>query len=160
MQGPSRRPLRERLITRLAHAAFLLLRPMTLGARAAVIDGDERVLLIKHTYVQGWHLPGGGVAVGETCEEAARREVAEEANVALEAPLALHGLFLNARVSRRDHVAVYVARRFRVLGERAPDHEIAAARFFPRDALPPDVGRGTRERLDEIFGLAPPAAIW
>ena len=160
MQGPSRRPLRARLTTRLAHVAFLLIRPMTLGVRAAVIDGDARVLLVKHTYVRGWHLPGGGVGVGETCEEAVRREVAEEADVALEAPLALHGLFLNARVSRRDHVAVYVARRFRVLGERAPDHEIAAARFCPRDALPPDVGRGTRERLDEIFGLAPPAAIW
>jgi ADP-ribose pyrophosphatase YjhB (NUDIX family) len=152
--------LRERLTARLAHVAFLLLRPMTLGVRAAVIDGDERVLLVKHTYVRGWHLPGGGVGAGETCEEAARREVAEEANVVLEAPLALHGLFLNARASRRDHVVVYVARRFRALGERAPDHEIAAARFFARDALPPDVGRGARERLDEIFGRAPLAAIW
>ena len=160
MQGPGRRSHRQRLTTRLAHFAFLLTRPMTLGVRAAVIDGDGRVLLVKHAYVAGWHLPGGGVDVGETCEEALRRELAEEANVVLEAPPALHGLFLNARVSRRDHVAVYVARRFRVAGERAPNREIVAARFFSRDALPPDVGRGTRARLDEIFGLAPPSAIW
>ncbi len=160
MQGQSRRFLRERLTTRLAHIGFLLTRPMTLGVRAAVIDGDGRVLLVKHTYVAGWHLPGGGVDVGETCQSALTRELSEEANVVLEAPPLLHGLFLNAHVSRRDHVAVYVARRFRVAAERAPDREILAARFFPRDALPPDTTRATRARLDEILGAEPISALW
>ncbi len=160
MQGQSRRPLRERLTTRLAHISFLLMRPMTLGVRAAVIDGDDRVLLVKHTYVAGWRLPGGGVEAGETCESALARELFEEANVVLEAPPLLHGLFFNAHASRRDHVALYVARRFRVTAERAPDREIVAARFFPRDALPPDAARATRARLDEIFGLKPISALW
>ena len=105
-------------------------------------------------------MPGGGVEVGETCQSALTRELAEEANVVLEAPPPLHGLFFNAHVSRRDHVAVYVARRFRVTGERAPDREIVAARFFPRDALPPDATRATRARLDEIFGGGPISALW
>ncbi len=160
MQGQSRRSFRERLTTRLAHMSFVVTRPMTLGVRAAVIDPDGRVLLVKHTYVAGWHLPGGGVEVGETFENALTRELSEEANVVLEAPPLLHGLFFNAHVSRRDHVAVYVARRFRVTGERAPDREIVAARFFPRDALPPDATRATRARLDEIFGGAPISALW
>ena len=160
MQGQSRRPLRERLTTRLAHLSFLATRPMTLGVRGAVIDGEGRILLVKHSYVAGWHMPGGGVEAGETCESALRRELAEEANVALEGSPALHGLFFNAHVSRRDHVAVYVARRFRITGERAPDQEILEARFFARDALPPDATRGTRARLDEIFGGKPAAALW
>ncbi|MGO4869187.1 MAG: NUDIX domain-containing protein [Roseiarcus sp.] len=136
------------------------MRPMTLGVRAAVIDRDDRVLLVKHTYVAGWHLPGGGVEAGETLESALARELAEEANVVLEARPALHGLFFNAHVSRRDHVAVFVAREFRVTAERAPDREIVAARFFPRDALPPDATQGTRARLDEILGGAPISALW
>ncbi len=160
MQGQSRRSLGRRLASRLAHLSFLLMRPMTLGVRAAVIDGEDRVLLVKHTYVSGWHLPGGGVEVGETFERALTRELAEEANVVLEAPARLHGLFLNAHVSRRDHVAVYVAREFRVTAERAPDREIVAARFFPHGALPPDATRGTRARLDEILGGAPISAVW
>src|SRR6516162_2059606 len=114
-------PIRERLRSRLAHLSFLVTRPMTLGVRGVVIDGDDSVLLVRHSYVSGWHFPGGGVDVGETCIEALARELKEEASVALVGPPQLHGLFFNARSSRRDHVAVYVVRTFRVLGERAPD---------------------------------------
>jgi 8-oxo-dGTP pyrophosphatase MutT (NUDIX family) len=159
-QGQSRRSLRERLTTRLAHASFLLMRPMTLGVRAVVVDGEGRVLLVKHTYVSGWHFPGGGVEAGETCENALARELAEEANVVLDGPPQLHGLFFNRRLSRRDHVAVYVARAFRVMGDRAPDREIVAARFFALDALPPDATRGTRARLAEIVGGEAVSPFW
>ena len=136
------------------------MRPMTLGVRGVVIDAAGAVLLVKHTYTAGWHFPGGGVEPGETCESALIRELAEEANVAVEPPMQLHGLFFNAHASRRDHVAVYVVRRFRLLGERAPDREILAARFFAPDALPEDATRGTRERLAEILDSQAPAPLW
>jgi ADP-ribose pyrophosphatase YjhB (NUDIX family) len=118
------------------------------------------VLLVKHGYVPGWQLPGGGVEVGETCEAALARELTEEANVVVEGPPTLHGVFFNRRMSRRDHVAIYVVRRFRVTGERAPDREIVAARFFPADALPPDTTRGTRSRLAEVLEGAPVSPLW
>ena len=51
-------------------------------------------------------------------------------------------------------------KRFRVTGERPPDREILAARFFPRDALPEDATRATRARLAEIFERQPLSAIW
>ena len=149
-------PIRERLKLRLLHWSFLLARPMTLGVRAIVADADERVLLVRHGYVSGWHFPGGGVEPGETCAEAMARELEEEAMVAIDGPPLLHGLFLNTQSSRRDHVAVYLVRTFRVLGERAPDWEIKEARFFPRSALPDGATRATRARLAEIFEFGPP----
>ena len=153
-------PIRDRLTSRLAHLSFLIMRPMTLGVRAVVIDGDDSVLLVRHSYVSGWHFPGGGVEVGETCMEALSRELVEEASVRLEGPPRLHGVFLNAQSSRRDHVAVYVVRTFRVLGERAPDWEIEEARFFPRSALPEGTIAGVRARLAEIFDSAPLSDRW
>jgi len=145
---------------RLAHLSFLAMRPMTLGVRGIVADPAGAVLLVKHGYVAGWHLPGGGVEAGETCEAALARELQEEANVIVEEPAVLHGLFFNVHVSRRDHVAVYVVRRFRVTGERAPDREILEARFFARDALPQDATRATRARLAEIFEARPLSPFW
>jgi ADP-ribose pyrophosphatase YjhB (NUDIX family) len=153
-------PSRERLKLRLLHWGSLLTRPVTLGVKAVVADADERVLLVRHGYVSGWHFPGGGVEPGETCVEAMAREVEEEAMVAIDGPPLLHGLFLNTHSTRRDHIAVYLVRTFRVLGERAPDWEIKEARFFPRSALPEGATAATRARLAEIFDSAPLSGRW
>ena len=68
---------------------------LTLGVRLLAIDGEGRLLLVKHGYTPGWHLPGGGVDVGESAEAAARRELKEEANAEVEGALRLHGLFFH-----------------------------------------------------------------
>ena len=120
----------ERLRLRLLHWSSLLTRPMSLGVRGIVISPDDEVLLVRHGYVSGWHFPGGGVEVGETTVESLTRELEEEARIAIEGPPVLHGLFFNTQISKRDHVAAYVVRNFRVLGERAPNWEILEARFF------------------------------
>jgi ADP-ribose pyrophosphatase YjhB (NUDIX family) len=150
----------ERLRLRLLHLGFLVTRPMSLGVRAIVISADEEVMLVRHGYVSGWHFPGGGVEVGETCVESVTRELEEEACIALEGPPVLHGLFFNTQTSKRDHVATYVVRNFRVLGERMPNWEIREARFFPRLALPGGTTKATRARLAEIFDSAPISDRW
>src|SRR6202035_1014993 len=89
-----------------------------------------RVFLVKHSYVTGWHLPGGGVEVGETCGDALRRELAEEGRIELSGEPALLGVFFNSHVSRRDHVAVYLVRQFRQDRLPEPNREIIACGFF------------------------------
>jgi len=54
----------EPVISRVMHFYWRFARAATLGARAVVIDGAGRIFLIKHSYVDGWHLPGGGVEAG------------------------------------------------------------------------------------------------
>lgn len=152
--------VRERLKLRLLHLSFLLTRPMSLGVRAIVVGAGDRVLLVRHGYVSGWHFPGGGVEAGETCLASLARELGEEARVAIEGPPVLHGIFFNDRTSRRDHIVVYIVRSFRVLGERKRNWEIAEARFFPRLALPEGTTRATRARLAEVFDSTPLSERW
>jgi ADP-ribose pyrophosphatase YjhB (NUDIX family) len=150
----------EKLKLRLLHLSFVVARPMTLGVRGIVISAADEVLLVRHGYVSGWHFPGGGVEVGETFVESLTRELEEEARIAIEGPPVLHGLFFNTQTSKRDHVAAYVVRNFKVLGQRAPDWEIREARFFPREALPEGTTRATQARLAEIFDSAPLSDRW
>lgn len=147
-------------VGRLLHAYWRFSRGLTMGVRTVVIDGRERVFLVRHTYARGWHFPGGGIEPGEAALEAARRELREEARIEIMGEPPLHGLFFNRGASRRDHIAVYVVRAFRVIEPKAPDREIAEARFFPLDALPDGVTRGTQARLDEIAGRAPLSGEW
>ncbi len=135
-------------------------RGMTLGVRAVLLSADGQVFLVRHTYVKGWHLPGGGVDAGETCLEALARELSEEGNITLTGEARLHGLFRNTKVSPRDHVACYIARDFRQDAPFKPNREIAEARFFPLQALPEGTTRATRDRLDEILKGAPAALDW
>ncbi|MBM3552572.1 MAG: NUDIX domain-containing protein [Alphaproteobacteria bacterium] len=133
---------------------------MTLGVRGLVLDDRRRVLLVRHTYVSGFYLPGGGVETGETLVDALKRELHEEANVMLDETPELFGIYFNRRFSTRDHVALYVARAFRVIEPRAPDREIAEAGFFALDALPAETTAATRARLAEALEKAPVSPYW
>ena len=150
----------EPLLRRVFHAYFLLVRGMTLGVRAVVLDADNKVFLVKHTYVAGWYLPGGGVDLGETMEQAMRRELKEEGDIDLTGEAELHGIFLNSHVSRRDHVAVYVVRHFRQDRLPEPNREIIECGFFDSAALPEGVTRGTRLRIAEVLDGKPLIATW
>lgn len=150
-----------RLRVRLFHLWFLARRPVTFGVRAVVHDRAEgTVFLIRHTYMPGWQLPGGGVEVGETALRSLARELAEEANIEITAPPVARSVHLNRHASRRDHVAVYLVEHFRQTAPKRPDMEIAEAGFFPLDALPEETTTGTRRRLAEIFAGAEPSGEW
>ncbi len=148
------------LVQRLLHLVARFTRPLTIGVRAVVLDDAGRVFLVKHSYVPGWHFPGGAVEAGETMLEALVREVQEECNIAVRGRPALHGMFFNAVPSRRDHVAVYVVRDFAQLGARPPDWEIVGTGFFALGNLPESTTAATLARLHEIETGAEPAERW
>jgi 8-oxo-dGTP diphosphatase len=86
------------------------------AADCAVFDRKGRVLLIRRKYppFQGrYALPGGFVEIGETVEEASRRELAEETGLEVEvSALRLVGVCSDPARDPRGHTCsvVYLAR--------------------------------------------------
>jgi 8-oxo-dGTP pyrophosphatase MutT (NUDIX family) len=150
----------EPALRRVLHVYWRFRRGVTFGVRALVIDGQDRVFLVKHSYVEGWHLPGGGVEVGESAPASLARELIEEGNIAITGRPALHGVYFNSRVSRRDHVALYVVRDFFQAAPHRPNSEIIATGFFALDALPADTSPATRARIAEFFHAVPVPERW
>lgn len=132
---------------------------LTLGVRVLATDPQGRLLLVRHTYTPGWHLPGGGVDVGESATAAARRELKEEANAEPDGALELHGVFFNPRVGGRDHVVCFQARV--IAGAvPAPNLEIRTVDYFPLERLPQGVSGGTLRRIAEWRGGMPLSEEW
>jgi ADP-ribose pyrophosphatase YjhB (NUDIX family) len=152
-------PKRAALAAKVLGPILRLKNGLTLGAQGVLIDPEERVLLVRHSYRPGWFFPGGGVEWGEPMELALARELEEEVGARLLDAPELLGVYANFASFPGDHIAVFVARRW----VRRDDHhsrEITEARFFARRDLPDGTDAGTRRRLDEIFDRAPRAALW
>ncbi len=139
------------MIRRLMHLYWRFSRGLTLGVRGMAIDQEDRVFLIKHSYVPGWHLPGGGVEPGETMLDALRREMVEEGNIEIGPAPDFFSMYYNPRDSNRDHVALYVIRDFVQPSLPRANAEIVAHGFFARDQLPQDTTPATRARITEVM---------
>jgi ADP-ribose pyrophosphatase YjhB (NUDIX family) len=143
---------------KLAVKAYLpiarLMRGVTLGVRAAAFDREGRVFLVRHSYMPGWYLPGGGVEKGEDAAAAIRREMQEEGGLSFPGEPQLFGAYLNRAMSATDHVLLYVCRDAAQDPRWRRNAEIVEAGFFALDALPGGLTAATRRRLDEIAGRA------
>ena len=148
------------MLSRILHFLFLLVRPMTMGVRCLLISSDNSVILVKHRYQPGWHMPGGGMNPGETTRSALQREIREEAGIDIVGEPKLHGVFLNDSISKRDHVSVYISNDFRKLPDTKLCWEISECRSFPIEELPSDIEPGTKARIQEALGQRKITEFW
>ncbi|WP_369025950.1 NUDIX domain-containing protein [Qipengyuania sp. RANM35] len=108
-------------------------------------DFDGQILLVRHSYgPQGWYFPGGGIGRKETPEDAARRELREEANCPIEG-LKLVGIIEEelSGAPHRAHIFEGVVNTM----PKADGREIVEARFFPTHSLPEPLSPRTKARL-------------
>jgi len=143
----------------LVYAFFRFKRGLTLGVRAVVTDEEGRVLLLQHTYVHGWYLPGGGVERGETAELAVVRELQEEAGVRALSRPRLVSAHSNEVLQPGDHVLVYRIEAWETCASNAAGEIHAVGWFDPHD-LPDETTRATRRRIAEALHGEEPDAMW
>lgn len=109
-----------------------LFRPIRMGVRVVMVE-RESVWLIRHTYLGGWYLPGGGLKKWESLDQAARREAREETGAELD-EISLLGVFTSYKQWKTDHTSVFLCKDFKFVG--GSDAEIAEMELFPLERLP------------------------
>ena len=116
-------------------------KPLMVTAAMCIIynEAENKMLLEKRTDNGMWCVPGGAIELGETLEEALRREVKEETALDIFNPK-LFDVRANVHMvyPNQDEVyytdVVYVITEFG--GEMKPDAESKELRWVPLDELP------------------------
>jgi 8-oxo-dGTP pyrophosphatase MutT (NUDIX family) len=132
--------------------------PVAFGTNAIVDSEDGRVLLVRHSYMGGWHLPGGGVSAGEPPAVSIVRELREEIGLMQSDDPEFLGLFTRKFGWVTNLVVLYRIAHARF--EFVPNFEIREI-CWAVPALPPEgTAPGARRRLAEFASHAPPSPYW
>ena len=123
---------------RVLQVIWLVWRPRKQGVKCLLTEGD-RILLVRHTYGRrSWDIPGGAMRRGEQPLATAQREMNEELGLSPQLEWVQIGQIQGTMDHRRDTIHCFRA--------ELPSPtltldlgELAAARWFERDALPADL---------------------
>lgn len=133
--------------------------PLRVCCSAAILDEQDRILLIQRDDDRMWSFPGGGMESGETVSEACEREVLEETGLRAQARrlIAIYSnvdhVFEYPDGNRWQHVDLFFLCEI-VSGQLRATSEALDARFFARDDLADLEMHGVdRERImRDVFG--------
>ncbi len=128
---------------------YALLGKKTIGARALVIDNDK-ILLVEHTYMQGWCTIGGGIEKGETPQQAILRELLEEVGIVAKS-VKLFSVYHSQAEKRDDYVVFYICTDF-IEKNNISVSEIREKKWFKLKELPSDITPATLRRIKEYCG--------
>ena len=99
------------------------------------LQKGDKLLLVKQGYGRKyWSLPGGRVEAGESLDQAAIREVREEAGLEISIERVV-GIYSKPK---EQALAITLAGKIEG-GDLRPDHEITECQYFPLDQLPSHV---------------------
>lgn len=151
-----------RLLSRAALNLYVglkaLIAPVAFGVAAIVDDAEGRVLLVRHSYQPGWHLPGGGVDAGEPPAEAVLRELREEVGLVESAAPEFAGIFTRRLGWVTNVIVVYRVADARIAFK--PNAEIREIVWADPKALPEGTVRGARRRLAEFTDKTALSPYW
>lgn len=123
-------------------------------AVSALIFSEGKILLALRRDIDWWNLPGGGMEVGETVDEALRREVYEETLLEVEVER-LVGVY-----SKPQKQEVVLTFRCHIhAGVPTATEETRECRYFDATHLPPNVLRKHRQRIEDALLNQPDAII-
>src|SRR4029079_18753476 len=113
-------------------------------------NDQGEILLVRHPYMKGWELPGGGIERGELAGEAIALELVEEAGIRAWEEPRLVSIHNQDAHFKGDHVLFYRVDRWEQ-GVASKQGEIAEAVWVSLKELPIGLTAGARRRIGEAL---------
>lgn len=132
----------------LIKAKLRITKPFSIGVRALVVNDQDQVLLVKHSYSDAWYLPGGGVNKKEHLIDGLKRELYEELQLTINDEPVLLGTYSSFFEHKSDFSSVFIIRDFDI--NPTDNFEIDKWGFFNFQDLPEKISPGTFRRLEEF----------
>jgi 8-oxo-dGTP diphosphatase len=117
-----------------------------IGVFALIFNEEKQVLLGHRRDIDWWNLPGGGMEVGETVDEALRREVREETGLEVKVER-LVGIY--SKPQKQEVVLTFLCRV--IGGTLQSTEETRESRYFAPDALPRNTLPKHRQRIEDAL---------
>jgi mutator protein MutT len=112
----------------------------------ALIFEQGRILLAHRRDIDWWNLPGGGLEIGETVEEAVCREVREETGLEVMVER-LVGVY--SKPQKQEIVLSFLCRK--TGGVLTETEESSECRYFSPQSLPPNTLPKHRQRIEDAL---------
>ncbi|HTI13567.1 MAG TPA: NUDIX domain-containing protein [Dictyobacter sp.] len=125
--------------------AEVSLRHFRVGVSALIFE-ENRVLLAYRRDIDWWNLPGGGMEIGETVEEAVIREVHEETGLQVKVEY-LVGVY--SKPQKQEIVLSFCCRK--VGGSLMVTEESRECCYFEPDNLPVNTLPKHRQRIEDAL---------
>jgi 8-oxo-dGTP pyrophosphatase MutT (NUDIX family) len=140
---------------RLLQLRWFVTRPRTFGVRAIALSPEGRIVLIRHSYVRGWYLPGGGRAPDENPEAAILRELGEEIGLEDHDAIRHLGQYEHRPTFKRDRLDLFLVEGARY--RWTPSLEIEEVGEFDPRTLPADLSARSRADISQWLTAADPS---
>ena len=133
-----------------------IFQPTTIGIRLFLL-ADKKILLVKHSYLNQWFFPGGGVKAKETIKEALEREIKEEIGVDIRGKIQILGIYSNFWEHKKDYIIVFLMETPKEIKTTIAlqNFEIKDIKYFSLKNLPANVSPGTKKRIQEFLNRNP-----
>ncbi|GAC1343899.1 MAG: hypothetical protein NVS2B12_31460 [Ktedonobacteraceae bacterium] len=122
-----------------------LLRNFRIGVYALIFEQGQ-ILLAHRRDIDWWNLPGGGMEIGETVEEAICREVREETGLEVVVEQ-LVGVY--SKPQKQEIVLSFRCRK--IGGDVTETEESRECRYFSPHALPANTLPKHRQRIEDAL---------